>query len=420
MSTPNEVSVTPTMYWRQATVGVAVGLAGGYVIYTRGAVLGTALAVAVSLYIGTRWILATIGRTRYWRHRHGPRRTCTTCGQTIRRQPGDWIRTCYRCDSQAGWLGLRLLTHSVPSTQFRRTVLGPQLLVLVTVGVLVISGAAGGYTVDDLPNPQRYIDNSGGVEPPTAAGSDTDSTADETVSAQTSEESPPTTVETVPVGDRDGDRLNDRLEGEPPVSNSSVGHKDIYLRVVIGGGVNTLPPRWLQTVQTIFSEMPISNPDGSTGITMHIIEVVKMDSTLTVTGDQDSIRIAMDQIPAYSGPMQCGDFHTVILTSWSSSEVAGRGSAPGVASVVDTTYPNVQDRRSVLTQSIVHELLHNIVGGRLDTDHPKVKSRYHTTTGWLTGEPDVVSSDRFLSAPVQQLLSAEGFASLDNFWLQCT
>ena len=125
----------------------ALGVASYF--YTRGRTLIIAVFVALVVYFTVRWLIAWMYRTRYWYHR-GTKghysKSCPNCGQYIYRRKRDWILQCGRCGWTAGWPGLRWVTHSVPARQLRRTVIGPQLIIVV----LAVSALAVSFAVVDL------------------------------------------------------------------------------------------------------------------------------------------------------------------------------------------------------------------------------------------------------------------------------
>lgn len=137
----------------QRGFGVLVAAGVAYSLLARGYPPRYAL-LGVPAYIGVTWVLATVGRTRYYLGRPGYRqRSCPSCGGYVRRLRNDWILTCHRCGWRAGWPAVRWLTQSVPVRQFKRTISWPGLAVSIGVVALVVVGpgvVAG--MAEDLPS----------------------------------------------------------------------------------------------------------------------------------------------------------------------------------------------------------------------------------------------------------------------------
>jgi uncharacterized protein YkwD len=126
-------------------MALAISVAAAFSIYlTRhGYSLTRSIAAGVLVYFAIRWLIAWIFRIRYW-YRRGTRgvytQSCANCGQYIYRKGGDWVLTCHRCGWKAGFPITRWFTKSVPSIQLRRTVKGPQLVVVAVVIAITVAG----------------------------------------------------------------------------------------------------------------------------------------------------------------------------------------------------------------------------------------------------------------------------------------
>lgn len=148
-----------TRYWGQIMVGLSAALGVGYWLSSDGHTLLTAATAGLVVYFTVRWFLAGVFRTRYWLSTDGHRsRNCPNCDQYIYRLGGDWVLSCKRCGWRAGWPVLRWVTRSVPMNQFRRTVVGPQLVIVIVAVVLLVSGVPGqvsesDYSASDMPVP---------------------------------------------------------------------------------------------------------------------------------------------------------------------------------------------------------------------------------------------------------------------------
>jgi len=117
-------------------------------MYIRGRTLLVAAIIGLVIYIIVRWLIAWGYRISYWYQRgtKGIHSTsCPSCDQYIYRQRRDWILKCKRCGWTAGWPIIRWVTQSVPARQLRRTVVGPQLIVVILgISVLGFGGITGG------------------------------------------------------------------------------------------------------------------------------------------------------------------------------------------------------------------------------------------------------------------------------------
>lgn len=141
------------MYWGQIAIATAGSIGAIWLSLQDGYGIGTGLAIAVVTYIGVRWVIAWAYRVRYWYNRGTQGvsvEQCPNCEAPRYRTQGDWILRCHTCGWKPGWAGTRWLTRSVPSIQLRRTVVGPQLLVVVVAAALVVSGLTAGVTMGSL------------------------------------------------------------------------------------------------------------------------------------------------------------------------------------------------------------------------------------------------------------------------------
>lgn len=141
------------MYWGQVAVALVAALGSGYYFSNYGYTVVTAGFVAVCVYIGVRWLFAWIFRTRYWLRRGTGsiyHEKCPNCSVTRHRKRGDWILECHSCGWTAGTPIIRWFTKSVPAIQFRRTIVGPKLLVVILATAVVLSGATAGMTAQDV------------------------------------------------------------------------------------------------------------------------------------------------------------------------------------------------------------------------------------------------------------------------------
>lgn len=187
------------MYWGQIAGATVVGLVVAGLLFDFGYGSFASLSVGVIAFMGTRWLFAWGFRTRYWLGRDGAKSTtCPSCNQYIYRLRGDIVLECKRCGWKPLVPGLRLLTHSVPVKQLKRTVLGPGLIIVLLLSAGVVFGIAGeldegaidpGGEADDdgLQSP----DGDGNGDAVGSADGSADGEADGSDDGASSESSPP-------------------------------------------------------------------------------------------------------------------------------------------------------------------------------------------------------------------------------------
>jgi ribosomal protein L37AE/L43A len=167
------------VYWGQVAVALASALGTASYLYTRGRSALVAVLAAIVVYFLIRWVIAWGYRVRYW-YRRGTKgyysTSCPDCGQYIYRRRRDWILTCGRCGWTAGWPVVRWLTQSVPARQLRRTVVGPQLVVVIVVSALLLSGTAATLSLGQVALPEGESPSESGSQgqSPAASGTPTE------------------------------------------------------------------------------------------------------------------------------------------------------------------------------------------------------------------------------------------------------
>ena len=206
-----------------------------------------------------------------------------------------------------------------------------------------------------------------------------------------------------PSPDRDGDRLLDGWEraGETPdgvpLPNASVGRKDLYVQVLYGRGVDPLDASERATLEAIWARMPVRNPDGSTGISIHVVDERRLDEEVsTYEPDGEMIRSRYDADHLRGG--ECVYYQTT-FGEITHPNLGGRGALAGYVSMVDGTETTVHDGRTARVAFLTHELLHNTAGA--------IEGRPHTEEGWLAPTYDG-SNARLSGATADELES--GFA----------
>lgn len=187
--------------------------------------------------------------------------------------------------------------------------------------------------------------------------------------------------------DRDGDSLPDAWEraGETPdgaaLPGADPGRKDLYVQVNHGADVEPLSDREQGQLEAIWARMPVSNPDGSEGVSLHL----DVDSERAGGLGESAVFTAKEQRDRYYtadrlGPRRCV-YRQVVYGKLRMGRLAGVGSLPGYASIVDgSRQPDYEGQVGFRVAVTTHELLHNVAG--------RVDGRSHTTEGWLAGGPD--------------------------------
>jgi len=126
----------------------------GYLLFIESYSLRYALLAPV-IFIISIWIFEAVGRTRHYlkkRGRYG--QTCPDCGGYVKRQPEDYILTCYRCGWKQGIPLIRWAINSVASKQVRRTVsLQGGVVIIICIFMIwaspIISGLSATEAVSD-------------------------------------------------------------------------------------------------------------------------------------------------------------------------------------------------------------------------------------------------------------------------------
>lgn len=200
-----------------------------------------------------------------------------------------------------------------------------------------------------------------------------------------------------PQPDSDGDRLEDswerreRTPGGAELPNADPGRMDLYVQFDYGSYTHPLSNREKQALKQVWAEMPVENPDGSTGITLHIDDGRDdgyggaIGSEVSVSGER--VEGVQQYYTAQNlGPRRC-QYHQVVVGEVRGGSQVGFASAPGFGSVVDDERQAYNGDVPFRVHVITHELLHNVVG--------EVDGGTHTSEGWLS--PTVDADEAFLS-----------------------
>lgn len=213
--------------------------------------------------------------------------------------------------------------------------------------------------------------------------------------------------------DTDGDRLQDdwelrnRTDDGVALPDADPGRMDVYVVVGVASGVSGLEE--YTALEDEFAEMPVENPDGTTGIELHVVEVRQLDAAVTLedrsVGGRDTS--ALDPIERLHAIPLLGERHgvyrVVLFVDFYQplGTAQGWGEVDGDLSVVDG-HLDERTKRDV----VVHELLHNVVGEIRADDRCPDDPAHYCGRGWLNATVD--PADRFLPDPVADELEEEG------------
>jgi hypothetical protein len=181
--------------------------------------------------------------------------------------------------------------------------------------------------------------------------------------------------------DTDGDNLLDGWEvaGETDegatLPNADPLRMDLYIQIDHGDNTDPLSAAGKQTVRDAFADWGVENPDGSTGVSIHIDER-RVDDRLVIRSEEDFEALER----TYKTSSHLGerlDVYHLVMIAVSHSKYGGLAEQGGTFSFVDDQYDD--DRPRVL----IHELLHNLMGV-LDPENQCGDDKVHTCDGWLS------------------------------------
>jgi len=207
--------------------------------------------------------------------------------------------------------------------------------------------------------------------------------------------------------DTDGDGLPDSWEeaGETPggatLSNADPEQMDLYVQLNYGSDVDPLDSAERRQLREVWSNMPVENPDGSTGIDLHLVHRGDRAGRL---GEEVPIG-GSGAVDRYYTEQRLGDryctYHQVTLGQIQDDETIGYAETPGHASILDgSNFGSYDGDVSFRAAMITHALLHNVAG--------EVDGSVHTDGGWLD-YPD--EDNERLSDAVATELETDGFVT---------
>jgi len=216
------------------------------------------------------------------------------------------------------------------------------------------------------------------------------------------------------VADTDGDRLTDGAEvagvtdGGVALPEADPLRMDLYVQINVSENAEPFDEGELDDLQDAWAEMPVENPDGSTGVDVHV-DQGGLNESITISDDSDYVDLR-DRSGEFLGN-RSEVYYSVALVEVDDN-YAGRAPSPGRISVVATQYTTRFDGTTYRTFVTVHELLHN-VAGRLDEanrcpgEFDGEPADYHTCDGWLSYDDPATS--QFLPDGVAAELERDGF-----------
>lgn len=215
--------------------------------------------------------------------------------------------------------------------------------------------------------------------------------------------------------DTDGDRLPDAWErsGETPegvpLPGADPNHKDLYVQVNYANGHPPLNDSERRQLEETWASMPVDNPDGEPGITIHVVDEAPAGGAIDGRVEIGDDGISEEFLRTYYSDTYLGDrdcSHYMVVFGDVGGVYAGWGFTPGYLSVVDGGERGSVAGTSRRVRVMTHELLHNVVGqvGTGDT---------HVDRGWLAGTDG--EFEPRMSDPVSSDLNRSGFARSAGF-----
>jgi len=214
--------------------------------------------------------------------------------------------------------------------------------------------------------------------------------------------------------DTDGDGFSDGSEvaGETVDGTTLPGadplRKDVYVQVTYGTGIQHLSDREKAELRSAFGSAPVSNPDGSEGIEVHVDDEPPRGGdaghSISVEGSVDRTRyVERFYDEETMGNRQCR-YHHLVMAVIDEDTAAGYGDSPGYLSIVDgTDVGRYGGTVSARVRYAIHELLHNLVGQFPDGD-------YHTDDGWLNHTAVSAGQNEYVFSRTARVLERRGFA----------
>lgn len=215
--------------------------------------------------------------------------------------------------------------------------------------------------------------------------------------------------------DTDGDGLPDTWErlGRTPngvrLDDADPERMDLYVQVNYGENATALSNGERQRLREIWASMPVENPDGSTGIDLHLVTRAPGAGRL-----QDPVIVdRKDQVDGYytrDRLLRRYCVHTqVVLGEIVNKTDIGYAETPGRAVVLESRrFADYEGSVPFRTAMITHGLLHTVVG--------EVDGDVHSNGGWLDYPRQ---GNEGLSRAVVRKLQRDGFSTTQAYSQEC-
>lgn len=213
-------------------------------------------------------------------------------------------------------------------------------------------------------------------------------------------------VRHVDAPDRDGDGIPDAWEraGETPdgaaLPGADPARKDLYVQLNHGSNVDPLTDAERRQLRAVWARMPVENPDGSTGVSVHLVRGGDLgEPAVFAEGFSPDRYYTRERL----GARRCV-YRQVTYGRIEAERIEGKATGPGYTAAVEGRWGtrevaysgDVSPRVAVTT----HELLHTAAG--------PVDGQAHTSSGWLAPNLRPDGSDEHLSASTARHLNRTG------------
>lgn len=214
--------------------------------------------------------------------------------------------------------------------------------------------------------------------------------------------------------DTDGDRLRDGWEvdkqtpGGADLPDADPLRMDVYVQVSYADGARKMRERQHDHVRGAFKRMDVTNPDGSTGIDVHIVDDYnRVPIEQTFTNRTVARQAVRNNTTTETMGNRTGVYHHVVLVDIGEEvEFDVIADEPGRMVIVDEDELSARGGgMQYRARMVVWGLLRNVAGD------VEVEDR----GGWWVQEADdYLWSEDFLPDPVAQRLEREGFAPVEG------
>lgn len=187
---------------------------------------------------------------------------------------------------------------------------------------------------------------------------------------------------------------------------------NIYIQVVYTGNTK-LPGGALNTTEQGFEDMPVRNPDGTTGIKLHIDEGPRLNKTVNYTGS--NFPELKQTCYENSTKDRAGIYQLALIVSFDDEATRSKS---GVAETPGR-FLIIQNNPVSGDALVVHEILHNAVGvlppdidGRCENDQVHSCDGGYLYKGPVGGDPAFYTGEgdmRYLPLDIPEYIESNGF-----------